>query len=117
MKYRVKFKCYWYNTGLSDNHYYIRKEDFDTLDEAIEFKSKVDEQYEMSKRVIVYSWQKVEDLTEYERKYKNPISKDEYDKWINSDRFIEIENGFIDSEAEIVKYFPSREEKLNLKNV
>ena len=23
MKYRVKYKCYWYNTGQGDNHYYI----------------------------------------------------------------------------------------------
>ena len=21
MKYRVKFKCYFYNTGMGDNHY------------------------------------------------------------------------------------------------
>lgn len=42
MKYRVKFRCYWYNTGAADNHYYINYEDFDTLEEAISFKERVD---------------------------------------------------------------------------
>ena len=42
MKYRVKFKCYYYNTGCADNHYYINNEDFETLAEAMIFKEKVD---------------------------------------------------------------------------
>ena len=113
MKYRVKYKCYWYNTGAADNHSYIAKKNFDTLEEAKDYKDRVDKQYEIINSKILYSWEKLEDLTEYERKYKNPISKEEYDKWMESDKFIEVENGFIESEAEIVKYFPEREEKLN----
>lgn len=72
MKYRVKFKCYWYNTGRADNHYYINYEDFDTLSEAISFKERVDMR----------------------------------------DETIEIENGFIDGDGEIVKYITSREENI-----
>ena len=44
MKYRVKFRCYWYNTGEGDNHYYTNYEDFDTLEEAKSFKTRVDNQ-------------------------------------------------------------------------
>lgn len=70
MKYRVNFKCYWFNTGLADNHSYINHEDFDTIEEAIAFKEKVDAR----------------------------------------DETIEIENGYIESDGTIVKYFPPREE-------
>ncbi len=52
MKYRVKFKCYWYNTGMADNHYYDNFEDFDTLDEAKEFKKRVDDQVNEIKNTI-----------------------------------------------------------------
>lgn len=71
MKFRVKFNCY-YNTGAADNHQYTNFEDFDSLDEAITFKNRVD----------------------------------------NRDETIEIENGFIDGDGFIVKYYPPREEKL-----
>lgn len=73
MKYKVKFRCYWYNTGQSDNHYYTNYEIFDTIDEAQKFKEKVDN-----------------------RDYQD----------------IEIENGFIDGVATIVKYYPEREEPI-----
>ena len=66
MKYRVKYKCYWYNTGAADNHSYIKYDDFDTLEEAIKFKEMVD----------------------------------------NRDETIEIENGFIQGDGIIVKYYP-----------
>ncbi len=72
MKYRVNFKCYWYNTGAADNHYYTNHEDFDTIEEATSFKDRVD----------------------------------------SRDETIEIENGFIDGDGIIVKYYPSREEPI-----
>ena len=72
MKYRVNFKCYWYNTGSADNHSYINHEDFDTLEEAMSFKNRVDER----------------------------------------DETIEIDNGFIEENGEIVKYYPPREEPI-----
>lgn len=72
MKYRVNFKCYWYNTGAADNHTYIKHEDFDTEEEAIIFKQRVDAR----------------------------------------DKTIEIENGFIDGDGEIVRYYPAREEPI-----
>ncbi len=72
MKYRVKFKCYWYNTGSADNHTYIKHEDFDTEEEAIIFKQRVDAR----------------------------------------DKTIKIENGFIDGDGEIVRYYPAREEPI-----
>ena len=72
MKYRVNFKCYWYNTGAADNHYYTNFEDFDTPEEAVAFKKRVDER----------------------------------------DETIEIENGFIDGDGVIVKYYPPREESI-----
>ena len=37
MKYKVKFRCYWYNTGQADNHYYTNYEIFDTIEEAQKF--------------------------------------------------------------------------------
>ena len=52
MKYRVKFKCYWYNTGRADNHYYDNCEDFDTLDKAEKFKQRVDDQVNEIKETI-----------------------------------------------------------------
>lgn len=72
MKYRVKFECYWFNIGASDNHTYIKHEDFDTEEEAIIFKKRVDAR----------------------------------------DKTIEIENGFIDGDGEIVRYYPAREEPI-----
>ena len=72
MKYRVNFKCYWYNTGRADNHNYTNFEDFDTLEEAVAFKKRVDER----------------------------------------DETIEIDNGFIDGDGIIVKYYPAREEPI-----
>lgn len=93
MKYRVKFKCYWYNTGAADNHYYIRNEDFDTLAEAQDFQQRVNDQKDI---------------------YSNTTGNwiDRHDKWTDSEDFIEIENGFIDDYATIVKYYPEREESV-----
>jgi hypothetical protein len=72
MKYRVNFKCYWYNTGRADNHSYINHKDFDTLEDAVVFKNRVDER----------------------------------------DETIEIENGFIEGDGVIVRYYPPREEPI-----
>lgn len=80
MKYRVKYQCYWWNTGAADNHYYIKCDDFETLKEAEDFRDRVNKQFEGFD----------DDL----------------------DQTIEIENGFISSEATIVKFYPSREELL-----
>ena len=85
MKYRVNFKCYWYNTGMGDNHHYTNYEDFDTLEEAESFKKRVDEQFEMSQK--------------YEHR---DIDYTNYSNWQKSFNSIEI-----------VKFYPEREEKLN----
>lgn len=95
MKYRVNFECYWYNTGAADNHHYINCEDFNTFDEAITFRDRIQEQYEMSKK---YEYRK--------------ISFDEYSNWKKSFEIYEVENGFISGLPTIVKYFPAREEPL-----
>ena len=95
MKYRVKYKCYWYNTGQGDNHYYIENEDFDTLEEAESFKARVDEQLEMSQK--------------YEHR---DIDYSTYSNWQKSFYSIGVENGFIVDYGKIVKFYPEREEKL-----
>lgn len=95
MKYRVKFKCYWYNTGAADNHHYDNYEDFDTLEEAKAFKERVDEQLEMN-----------------QKRDRNKITYDEYYKWKKTFQLIEIENGFIEGYGKIVKYYPEKEEEL-----
>jgi len=112
MKYRVKFKCYWYNTGMADNHSYINHEDFDTLEEANTFKNRVDTQYKNSKRRVLYKYSHNEPASDYELKYNPPITFEEKEAWNKSENFIEIENGFIESEATIFKYYPATEEKL-----
>ena len=96
MKYRVKYKCYWYNTGMGDNHYYIENEDFDTLEEAESFKVRIDEQLEMGQK---YEYNKIDYPT--------------YLNWQKSFNPIKVENGFIVDYGEIVKFYPEREEKLN----
>jgi hypothetical protein len=96
MKYRVKFKCYHFNTGYADNGSYINHEDFDNIDDAIDYAIRVNKQLEMSKK--------------YER---NEITYDEYNKWEKSFDLIEIEDGVIEEKAEIVKYYPEYEEKIN----
>ena len=74
MKYRVKFKCYHYNTGYADNGTYMNYEDFDTIEESIVFKERVEEQHLMTV------------------KYRNhDISFDEYDKW--EEAFNDIASG------------------------
>ena len=93
MKYRVKFRCYWYNTGAGDNHHYINHEDFDTIEEAKAFADRVTEQ---GLRSIDNS----------------PGWIEREDEWENSGNKIEIENGFICGRPEIVKYHLPREEKL-----
>lgn len=111
MKYRVKFQCYWYNTGAADNHHYTNFEDFDTIEEAEKFLERVNMQYEMSQKRIVYSWEKYKP-TEYEIKYDKLIKYEDFEKWNNSENHIEVENGFISGYGTIVKYFPEREENL-----
>lgn len=94
VKYRVKFKCYWYNTGAADNHYYINYEDFNTLEEAQVFEKKIVSQVKVFK-----------DTTEgWIERHKI---------WKESENYIEIENGFIcDDITKIVRVFPEREESL-----
>lgn len=110
MKYRVKFQCYWYNTGSADNGHYINYEDFDTLEEAEIFKKRVNEQYNMGNKFSSAYDENLPNPTEYQKIYC--ITKQEYNRWEESFDFIEIENGFISDEAEIVKYFPATEEKV-----
>lgn len=90
MKYRVKFNCYWYNTGSADNHTYTKNKDFDTLAEAQEYQFRVNKQYELS------------------------LLKDRHsrEEWEESNNYIEIENGFISGQAQIVKFTPEKEEAL-----
>ena len=90
MKYRVKFNCYWYNTGLADNHTYENYEDFDTIEMAELFKQIVDFQFKIEKNI------------------PDIIIRQEYFE----KEGIEIENGFITSEAKIVKFFPEKEEAI-----
>ena len=95
MKYRVKYQCYWYNTGAADNHYYVATEDFDTLAEAENF----------AERVV-----KQKQIYNLSTSDKDWITKTE--EWENSENFIEVENGFIDKFIGVVKYYPPVEEKL-----
>lgn len=109
MKYRVKFKCYWYNTGAADNHYYENFEDFDTIGEAETFKKRVDTQFKNLQRRVIYSHNKNEPVPAYELKCNPPITVEELEAWNESDDYIEVENGYIAGEGVIVKYFPERE--------
>ena len=90
MKYRVKFQCYWYNTGAADNHHYMSSCDFDTLEEAQEFKKRVDHQFSFHYQ----GW------------------SEEQDKWYESDQAIEVENGFISGTGTIYEYYPEIENKI-----
>lgn len=108
MKYRVKFQCYWYNTGAADNHYYINNMDFDTLEEAEKFRDRVNEQYNMGKKVHSLYDENMRNPSEYQKKYC--MTRQAYNKWEDNWEFIDIENGFISSDATIVKYFPSQEQ-------
>lgn len=90
MKYRVKYKCYWYNTGAGDNHYYINNEDFDTIEEAEAFKQRVNKQKDI-----------------HDDKSDGWVSRTK--EWNKSSDYIEIENGFIVEYAMIVKFYPSVE--------
>ena len=45
-KYTVEFKYYQYNSGMGDNGTYTLTERFETLEEAKEFKRKIDEAYD-----------------------------------------------------------------------
>jgi len=92
MKYRVKFNCYWYNTGAADNHHYTNHEDFDTIEQAQEFEKRVKKQFAL--------------FNDFKKS-----TFEEREAWKNSKDYIEIENGFItDSDTAIVKYYPEREE-------
>lgn len=86
-KYRVKFKCYQWNTGDGRAGCYIDKKDFDTLLEAKSFSERVDQQ--------LAAW-----------------DSPNWNAFEESEKYIEIESGFIASKAEIVKFFPSYEEPL-----
>lgn len=90
MKYRVKFQCYWYNTGAADNHYYDNYEDFDTIQEAKMFAERVRKQKAASNSTNVFDW----------------------NNWKDSGNLIEVENGFISGEPTIVKHFQSYEESI-----
>jgi hypothetical protein len=111
MKFKVKFKCYWYNTGQGDNHSYINSETFETLEEAIKFKDRVNTQYSMGQKSSNLYDENIPNPTLYQKKYG--LTEQEYSKWRNEWDFIEIENGFIEGYAEIVGYHPPREEKIN----
>lgn len=90
MKYKVKYECYWFNTGAADNHYYEESHSFNTIEEAIAFKKRVDTQYGFGG-------------------YDPPFTQEEIDSWYDSDNYVEVENGFISSLATIVGYIPEQE--------
>lgn len=110
MKYRVKYKCYWYNTGAADNHNYTANEDFEKIDDAIRFKNRVNEEYEMGKREILSCKRK---LSDYEKKYNTTITWEEHEIWEKNFDHIGVENGYITSEASIVKFYPEVEEEID----
>lgn len=93
MRYRVKFKCYHYNTGAADNCYYINREDFDTLEEATAFNERIAKQINL-----------------FADNSDGWIQRNQ--KWIDSDQFIEIEDGFIEDYGTVVKFYPETEESL-----
>jgi hypothetical protein len=95
MKYRVKYKCYWYNTGAADNCHYETKKDFDTMGEAQSFRDKVNEQFKMNNN---YN--------------SNKITFKEFKRWEKKFKPIDVENGYISSEAKIVKLHEEKEEEL-----
>lgn len=95
-KYRVKYKCYWYNTGAADNHSYIEKRDFDSLEDAIKFFHRVHEQYEMENK-----WG------------RRKISYEEYSAWENDSDIIEVENGYILDYPTLHEVTPEIETQMN----
>jgi hypothetical protein len=96
MKFRVKFKCYQYNTGRGDNKSYDKFEDFDTIEQATDYSNKVKKHLEMR------------NLTSDDKDWLEKI-----EEWENSENFIEIEDGYIEHYIGIFKYFPSREELIS----
>lgn len=93
MKYRVKFKCYWYNTGGGDNGHYMNHEDFDTLEEAQKYQTRVIKQRKL-----------------YADNSEGWVKRNS--EWENSEDFIEIENGYIAGDPTIVKFYPEYEESI-----
>lgn len=90
MHYRVKFRCYHYNTGAADNHSYIETADFDTYSEAEKFKNRVNRQKDL-----------------FDDNSEGWVSRNE--AWKKSSDYIKIENGYITGYANIVSVFPERE--------
>ena len=90
VKYGVEFSCYWYNTGMADNHSYINTEKFDTLEEAQKFRDKL-------------LWEKdIKDSYTSEK-----INFEEYQAY--TDKFYEVENGYIeDYKLHLVKIYPEQ---------
>ena len=109
IKYRVKFKCHWYNTGNADNHSYDNFEDFDTIEQAKEFQSRVNTQYGMSKRRILYEGVENEPASTFEERYCPPITYKELNEWNNSPNYVKVENGFIEGRGHIFEYHPDKE--------
>jgi len=58
--YKVEFKYYQYNSGLADNGTYTHSCDFDNIEEAKEFKNKIDTAYEAYRnedyQSEIYEW-------------------------------------------------------------
>lgn len=54
--YRVEFKCYHYNTGYADNYTFMAREDFITIDDAMDFRNKL---IAYRKIVMDYSYGKI----------------------------------------------------------
>ena len=96
-KFRVKIPCYHYNTGSADNYNYTAEHDFDTIEEAELFKSKLDEQYKMVKK--------------YEDR---DITYEEYKEWADEfeDNWHEVEDGCITGVAKLFKFIPEQEIEL-----
>lgn len=107
MKYKVKFKCYQYNTGDGNNGSYMSARFFDSLDEAKSFRDRVNEQYLMeNKRTYL-----TDNPTEYQKEYE--MCYYEYSKWRESFDLIDIDDGCLYGKAKIFEYYPAVEVEIN----
>lgn len=95
-KYRVKFRCYHYNTGMADNGHYYHVEEFDDTESAQAFKVKINSQIEHFRKV--------------ERK---EISLSESDEIRKKHNFFSVEDGCIIGPAELFGFLPEKEFKLH----
>lgn len=87
--FKVEFRCYHYNTGAGDNHFYNGYELFETLAEAQAFQSRISEQLIRCK--------------DYET---GAMSFEDFEEWKESFDIYDVENGFIDGPPIIYRITP-----------